>query len=141
MSRLRALVAGLALVLLLVVNAIAATTTSTNLGQAIGPPVYLTVNAATTGDVVASSVDGTLTGKCAQIVRVVSNGETKFVLMRVQRVSTGVYVDAIAAETTSALATRIAAFDLSTAQPSHPSPTNDAVDDALSAAMVGYTGS
>ena len=118
-----------------------ATTTSTDLGQEILPRVYLTVNAATTGDVVASNTDGTIKGKCAQIQRVVSNGETKFVLVRVQRVSSGVFIDTIAAETTTALATRIAAFDLSSAQPAHPSPVNDAVDDALSAAMVGYTGS
>lgn len=136
----------LALALLLLFGLVAqfvyaATTTSTALGQAIGPPVYLTVDAATTGDVVASSTDDSLTGKCAQIVRVVSNGETKFVLVRVQRASNGVFIDTIAAETTTALATRIAAFDLSTAQPAHPSPTNDAVDDALSTAMVGYSGS
>lgn len=130
-----------ALVLMLVVQAYAATTTSTALGQAIGPPVYVTVNAATTGDVVVSSTTDAITGKCAQIVRTVSNGQTKYILLRIQRVATGVYVDAIASETTTALATRISAFDLSTAQPSHPSPTHDSVDDALATAMVGYTGS
>lgn len=137
----RALIGLLLAVVGFVVAAHAATTTSTDLGQEILPRVYLTVDAETTGDVVASNTDGTIRGKCAQIVRVVSGGETKFVLVRAQRVSTGIFVDTIAAETTATLATRIAAFDLSTAQPAHPSPTNDAVDDALSTAMVGYSGS
>ena len=131
---------GLLLVALVGV-AFAATTTGTSLGQSIGPQVFLTVDAATTGDVVASDLGSTLTGKCGQIVRVVSNGETKFVLVRIQRASNGLWIDTIAAETTSALATRIAAFDLASASPGHPSPVNDATDDALAAAMVGYTGS
>lgn len=121
--------------------AFAATTTSTSLGQAIGPAVYLTVDAATTGDVVATDAGVTLSNKCGQIVRVVSDGQTKFVLVRVQRASNGLWIDTIAAETTTALATRIAAFDLTSTATGHPSPVNDATDDALSAAMVGYTGS
>lgn len=141
MKRAPLLLLAVALLLSLVAHAFAATTTSTALGQAIGPPVYVTVDAATTGDVVVTSTSDALTGKCAQIVRTVSNGQTKYLLIRVQRVSTGVFIDTIAAETTTALATRIAAFSLSTAQPAHPSPTHDAVDDALATAMVGYTGS
>lgn len=132
----------LALFLCLVLAVVArATTTSTDLGQEIGPRVYLTVDAATTGDVVATATDGTLMGKVGQIVRVVSNSQTKYVLTRIQRAAHAIYIDEIAAETTATLATRIAAFNLATAQPSHPSPTHDAVDDALATAMIGYTGS
>lgn len=129
-----------ALVLCVVARAFAATTTGTSLTIAGLEGIRLTVDAATTGDVVATDA-GTIASKRGQIVRVVSNAETKFILTRVQVAPNGVFVDEIAAETTTALAARIAAFNLATASPGHPSPTHDSVDDALSAAMVGYTGS
>ena len=133
--------AALALLLVAFVGvAFAATTTATGLDVAGLPRVVLTVDAATTGDVVATDT-GTLFGQRAQILRVVSGGETKFVLVRIQRASNGLWIDTIAAETTTALATRIAAFDLTSTATGHPSPVNDSVDDALATAMVGYTGS
>lgn len=132
----------LALVLALVAQVFGATTTSTAIVMQGMPNVTITVNAATTGDVVCTDT-GALGGgtKRAQVVRFVSNAQTKYVLTRVQRSAGGLWIDEIAAETTTALATRILAFDLTTAAPGHPSPTHDAVDDAVSALMIGYTGS
>ncbi len=126
--------------LLLAVHAYAAATTSTGIDVAGLPRVVLTVNAATTGDVVCTDT-GTLYGKRAQVIRTVSNSETKYVLVRIQKASNGLFVDEIAAETTTALATRINAFDLTSTALGHPSPTHDAADDECAALMVGYSGS
>ena len=133
---------GLAMGLLLVLTlqAFAATTTTTGLDLAGLPRIMLTVDAATTGDVVVTDA-GTSATKRAQVIRTVSNGQTKYVFVRIQRAPNGLWIDEIASETTTALATRILAFDLTTSAPGHPSPVNDAIDDAVSAALVGYTGS
>ncbi len=127
------------LVLVLAVQAFAAATTSTGLDCAGLPRIVLTVNGATTGDVVCTDT-GTLHGKRAQVVRFVTNGETKFVLHRVQRANNGLFIDSIAAETTTALAARILAFDLTSTALGHPSPVNDAADDECATLMIGYTG-
>lgn len=128
------------LILVLAVQAYAAATTSTGIDLAGLPRIVLTVNAATTGDVVCTDT-GTLYGKRAQIVRVVSNSETKFVLVRIQKASNGLWIDEIAAETTTALATRIGAFSLASTATGHPSPTHDTADDECATLMIGYTGS
>jgi hypothetical protein len=127
----------LLLVLVLAVQAYAAATTSTGIDCAGLPRIVLTVNAATTGDVVCTDT-GTLYGKRAQVIRTVSNGETKYVLVRIQKAGNGLFIDEIAAETTTALATRIAAFDLTSTALGHPSPVNDTADDECATLMVGY---
>lgn len=131
-----------ALLLTIALQAWAATTTNVAFDVQGLPRINVTVDAATTGDVVATDT-GALGGgsKRATILRVVSNAQTKFILQRFQVAGNGVWVDSIAAETTTALASRIGTFNLATAAPGHPSPTHDAVDDAVSALMVGYTGS
>lgn len=119
-------------------NIYAATTTTTGVVVSGMPRVTFTVDAATTGDVVATDSSGA-GSKRGQITR--TGGVTMYELHRFQRASNGIFVDCIAAPTTATLATRIAAFDFTTSVPGHPSPTHDAVDDALATAMVGYTGS
>jgi hypothetical protein len=132
-----------ALVVVIVAQAFAATTTSTSLRVSSDLPlVILSVDAATTGDVVATDTGALGRGsKRAQITRRVAGGQTQYVLTRVQHAGGKLWIDEVAALTTTALASRIAAFDFSTASPSHPSPTHDAVDDQASGLMVGYTGS
>ena len=130
----------LLLVLVLAAQAFAAATTSTGIDCAGLPRIVLTVNAATTGDVVCTDT-GTLFGKRAQVIRTVSNGQTKYVLVRIQKASNGLWLDEIASETTTALATRITAFDLTSTATGHPSPTHDAADDECATLLIGYTGS
>lgn len=139
----RTLLALCALLLIIVVRAFAATTTSTQIRvDSDLPLVILSVDAATTADVVATDT-GALGGghKRAQITRRVAGGQTQYVLTRMQLAGGKLWMDEVAAITTTALASRITTFDFSTASPSHPSPTHDAVDDAVAALMVGYTGS
>jgi hypothetical protein len=131
----------LLLLLALAVVARAATTTGTTMSILGLRSITLSVDAATTVDVVATDTGELSSSKRAQITRRVAGGQTQYVLTRVQVSSNGVFVDEVAAVTTTALATRIAAFDFTTSSPGHPSPTHDAVDDAVSALMVGYTGS
>ena len=131
-----------ALLLLIVVRAFAATTTSTQISVTGMPLVILSVYGGTTGDVVCTDTGAVGGGsKRAQITRRVAGGQTQYVLQRIQFDGSKVWIDEVAAITTTALASSITAFDFSTASPSHPSPTHDAVDDAVSALMVGYTGS
>lgn len=108
------------------------TTTSFKLQGLHG--LKLSVVGATNADVVA-----TPTGrgsKVAQIVRLQAGGQKMFVLIRVEQAAGGLFIDGIAAATTTALATEIDGFDITGVN--HPHPTNDAVDDAAATAMVGY---
>lgn len=136
-------VAVLALVLVasFAARAWAATTTGTTF-QLAGrvPPIRYTVDAATTGDVVVTDTGALSPTKRSHITRRVAGGVTQYVMTRLQIAPNGLWFDEIAAATTTALASRISTFDLSTASPGHPSPTHDAVDDAAAALMIGYTG-
>ncbi len=108
------------------------TTTSFNMQGLQG--LKVSVVGATAADVVATPTGrGT---KVAQVLRLAAGGQKIFVLLRVEQSSGGLFIDGIAAATTTALATAIADFNITGV--SHPHPVNDAVDDAASAGMVGY---
>lgn len=94
----------------------------------------LSVVGATNADVVTTPTGrGT---KVAQVLRLQAGGQKIFVLVRVEQAGGGLFIDGIAAATTTALATAITGFNISGV--SHPHPTHDAVDDAASTGMVGY---
>lgn len=136
----RSTILALLLLVVFVVKAFAATTTSTALPITGLRGLTFSVYAATTGDVVATD-GGTLGTRRDQITRKVAGGQTQYELTRFTFAANGTFVDQVAAITTTALATAIDAFDFSSTAPGHPAPTKDSVDTEVKAALVGYTGS
>ena len=125
----------LSLVALLARPAVAENTTTTFRVTGL-PGLKVSAVAATAGDVVSTGTQAH--NKVAQVLRFAAGGQKIFVLVRVEKSASGVFIDGIAAATTTALATAITAFDLTIDAPGHPHPTHDAVDDSASTGMVGY---
>lgn len=98
----------------------------------------ISVVGATNADVVAS-VTSVSPSKVAHVVRLQAGGQTMYVLMRVEQSTGGLFIDGIAAATTTALATAIDAFNISGVN--HPHPTKDTADNYAKTNLVGYTGS
>ena len=102
------------------------------------PPVAFATDAATGAVVRVDS--NTITGKRSLLVKLVVNSQDVYLNLRLQRASNGFFIDAIAAESSTALASRMSSLDLSSNGTSHPAPTADATDDALRTGMAGWNG-
>lgn len=98
--------------------------------------LILSTDAATTA--VARVDSGTRTGKRAWTYHFVVNGQDVYVFERLQVDRAGWFLDAIAAESTTALAARVDAMEFTGRN--HPSPTKDAADDALTDGFAGWNG-
>lgn len=78
---------------------------------------------------------GTNAYKRAAVVACVVSGQAVKLLLRVQKASNGLFIDACVSDTDANLSTLVNAMNLSGR--SHPSPTKDAIDTAILAAAAG----
>lgn len=126
MHRARFLLACVALLLVASLSFGAVATNTVKLGTL--PEITLTVDATSAA---VSEVDvGTSSSKRAARIAAVVSGQAVVILLRFEKATNGIFVDAVVSDTTGNLATAVAAMDLSTAVPSHPTPAADAIDTA-----------
>lgn len=106
----------------------ATATTSVALGGMPGGAVQLTI------DGTSAAVEGVDTGNSASkrsaVVSCVVSGQAVVLLVRIERAPNGTFIDLVPSDTVGNLDTALGAMDLSATVPSHPSPTDDAVDAA-----------
>lgn len=131
MSQTKALLALLALVLVASVSWAAQTQTSM---AAAGLPGVVVTAVAQSAEVLATDQD-TLTGKLVHVVSCTTVDGYPFVLLvRVQKVSNGLFIDIVGEATIGELTTRVAAMAIT--GNSHPSTEEDAADTAALAAAA-----
>ncbi|HYE92704.1 MAG TPA: hypothetical protein VEA38_16860 [Terriglobales bacterium] len=131
MSKLKALMVVLALLLVAGLALAANTNTSAALGGL--PPIVLSVDGTAAN---TTAADASFSGsKGAQVVHFTVDGKDVMALVRVQKANNGLFIDVIAAGPARAnLLTAVAAMNFTGR--SHPSPTEDAVDTAVLAAAA-----
>lgn len=102
--------------------------------QVVGLPPLVITTVAQSAEVLATD-EATLTGKAAHVVKLTDvNGSEVVLLIRVQRVSNGLFLDVVGEATIGELTTRVAAMAIT--GNSHPSTAEDATDTAVLAAAA-----